>query len=193
MTSDTLKEAASCPTWTRRTTTWTSSLGSTSSTSCLKAVRTIGGARALPFASEGAVAGSALIPRSLYYGCWGLSGVAIVADITTRVVDAPDEKRLNTGLYHTAFHVPASLVVPAVIIHQVVHMVEKAVRNTSLPTRVKPVVPVVAALLSIIPVVPAVDAAAEMLMEPTLGAYLGVEFHHKHGHGDQSDNVKKEL
>jgi hypothetical protein len=117
--------------------------------------------------------------------------VAIAADITTHVVDAPDEKKLNTGLYHVAFHVPASLVVPAVIIHQVVHLMERAVRNTSLPARVKPVVPVIAALLAIVPVVPAVDAAAEMLMEPTLGAYLGVEFHHHHGQGDQSE--KKEL
>merc|ERR1712202_73985 len=87
----------------------------------MPAVRTIGGARPLAFASEGAVAGKSLIPKSLYYGCWGLSGVAIAADITTRVVDAPDEKKLNTGLYHAAFHVPASLVVPAVIIHHVVH------------------------------------------------------------------------
>ena len=157
----------------------------------MPAVRTIGGARPLAFASEGAVAGKSLIPKSLYYGCWGLSGVAIAADITTRVVDAPDEKKLNTGLYHAAFHVPASLVVPAVIIHQVVHMMERAVKTTSLPSRVKPVVPVVAALLAIIPVVPAVDAAAEMLMEPTLGAYLGLDFHHHHG--DLSDNEKKEL
>merc|ERR1712096_485137 len=86
---------------------------------------------------------------------------------------------------------PASLVVPAVIIHHVVHMTERAVKTTSLPSRVKPVVPVVAALLAIIPVVPAVDAAAEMLMEPTLGAYLGLDFHHHHG--DLSDNEKKEL
>lgn len=161
--------------------------------STMPAVRTIGGARPLAFASEGAVAGKSLLPRSLYYGCWGLSGVAIVADITTQVVDAPDDKKFNTGLYHTSFHVPASLVVPAVIIHQVVHLVEKAVKNTSLPARVKPVVPVVAALLAIIPVVPAVDTAAEMLMEPTLGAYLGLEFNHQHGHAAQADIEKKEL
>ena len=50
-------------------------------------------------------------------------------------------------------------------------------RFNSRPARIKPVLPVAAALLSIVPVVPAVDAAAEMLMEPTLGAYLGLEFH----------------
>lgn len=160
--------------------------------STMPAVRTIGGARPLAFLSEGAVAGKSLIPPSIYYGCWGISGVAIAADIAVRVVDAPEDKKLNTGLYWGAFHVPASLVLPAVIIHQVVHLAERAVKSTSLPPRVKPMVPVVAALLSIVPVVPAVDTAAEMLMEPTLGAYLGVEFHHHHGHSDQSDH-KKEL
>jgi hypothetical protein len=30
-----------------------------------------------------------------------------------------------------------------------------------------------------------------VLMEPTLGAYLGVEFHHHHEHRDQSE--RKEL
>ena len=84
-------------------------------------LRVVGQQRTLALASEGAVAGEALIPRSLYYGLWGLSGLAIVGDITTKTYDAPEEKRVNTALYHTAFHIPASLVVPAVIIHQVVH------------------------------------------------------------------------
>jgi hypothetical protein len=57
--------------------------------------------------------------RFLYYGAWTVSGVAIVADITTKVVDAPKEKKVNTAVYHTAFHIPASLVIPAVIIHKV--------------------------------------------------------------------------
>jgi hypothetical protein len=57
--------------------------------------------------------------RFVYFGAWAVSGVAIVADITTKVVDAPEEKKVNTAVYHTAFHIPASLVVPAVIIHKV--------------------------------------------------------------------------
>ena len=109
------------------------------------------------------------------------------------MVDAPDEKKLNTGIYYTAFHIPASLVVPAVIIHQVVHLTEKVVKKTSLPPRVKPLVPVAAALLSIVPVVPAVDTAAEMLMEPTLGAYLGLEFSHHHQESTHAKEDKKEL
>ena len=161
--------------------------------STMPAVRTIGGFRPLAFLSEGAVAGKSILPTSLYYGAWGISGVAVAADITTQVVDAPEEKRLNTGLYYTAFHIPASLVVPAVIIHQVVHLVEKVVKSSSLPPRVKPLVPVAAALLSIVPVVPAVDTAAEMLMEPTLGAYLGLEFSHHHGESNHSKENKKEL
>jgi len=51
------------------------------------------------------------------------------------------------------------------------------------------VLPVAAALLSIAPVVPAVDAAAEMVLEPTLGAFLGLQFHHQH----QPEGGKKEL
>jgi hypothetical protein len=39
-------------------------------------------------------------------GAWGISGVAIIADITTKVVDAPPEKQMNTGIYHTLFHIP---------------------------------------------------------------------------------------
>merc|ERR1719234_900456 len=159
--------------------------------STMPAVRTIGGFRPLAFMSEGAVAGKSILPASLYIGAWGISGVAIAADITTQVVDAPDEKKVNTGIYYTAFHIPASLVVPAVIIHQVVHLAEKVVKKSSiLPARVKPLVPVAAALLSIVPVVPAIDAAAEMLMEPTLGAYLGLEFSHHH---KESTHSKKEL
>ena len=161
--------------------------------STMPAVRTVGGFRPLAFLSEGAVAGKSVLPATLYYGAWGVSGVAIAADITTQVVDAPEDKKLNTGLYYTAFHIPASLVVPAVIIHQVVHLVEKVVKSTSLPPRVKPLVPVAAALLSIVPVVPAVDTAAEMLMEPTLGAYLGLEFSHHHGESNHSKENKKEL
>jgi len=161
--------------------------------STMPAVRTIGGFRPLAFLSEGAVAGKSILPASLYYGAWGISGVAIAADITTQVVDAPEEKKVNTGLYYTAFHIPASLVVPAVIIHQVVHLAEKVVKNTSLPPRVKPLVPVAAALLSIVPVVPAVDTAAEMLMEPTLGAYLGLEFSHHHKESTHAKEDKKEL
>ena len=161
--------------------------------STMPAVRTVGGFRPLAFLSEGAVAGKSVLPTTLCYGAWGVSGVAIAADITTQVVDAPEDKKLNTGLYYTAFHIPASLVVPAVIIHQVVHLVEKVVKSTSLPPRVKPLVPVAAALLSIVPVVPAVDTAAEMLMEPTLGAYLGLEFSHHHGESNHSKENKKEL
>ena len=161
--------------------------------STMPAVRTVGGFRPLAFLSEGAVAGKSVLPTTLYYGAWGVSGVAIAADITTQVVDAPEDKKLKTGLYYTAFHIPASLVVPAVIIHQVVHLVEKVVKSSSLPPRVKPLVPVAAALLSIVPVVPAVDTAAEMLMEPTLGAYLGLEFSHHHGESNHSKENKKEL
>ena len=156
--------------------------------STMPAVRTVGGFRPLAFLSEGAVAGKSVLPTTLYYGAWGVSGVAIAADITTQVVDAPEDKKLNTGLYYTAFHIPASLVVPAVIIHQVVHLAEKAVKSTSLPPRVKPLVPVAAALLSIVPVVPAVDTAAEMVMEPTLGAYLGLEFSHHHSKEDKKES-----
>jgi hypothetical protein len=40
---------------------------------------------------------------------------------------------------------------------------------------------VVAALLAVIPVVPVVDHVAEMVMEPTLGKFLGIEFEHHGG------------
>ena len=149
-----------------------------------KAVRSVGSNRPLAFASEGAVAGNALMPRWLYYGAWGLSGIAIGADITTKTWDAPPAKQSETAVYWTAFHLPASLVLPAYIIHQIVHFTEHSIEHHSyakrIPTRVKPYVPVGAALLSIIPVVPAVDHFAELVLEPTLGAYLGLEFEHHH-------------
>ena len=95
-------------------------------------------------------------------------------------IDAPEEKRVNTCLYHTAFHIPASLVVPAVIIHQIVHGMQHSMKNhnyaKSFPPRVKALIPVCAALASIFPVVPCVDHVAEMIMEPTLGKYLDLEF-----------------
>jgi len=106
------------------------------------AIRAVGEARPLAFASEGAVAGDAIIPR------W--------------------------------------------VIHRVVHVAEGIVRKPGgvaggLPPRAKALAPVAAAMLSIIPVVPAVDYAAEAIMEPTLGRYLGLEFHHHHhSRGDDS-------
>ncbi len=152
-------------------------------------VRAVGQNRPLAFASEGAVAGDSLLPRFAYYGAWTLSGVAIVADIYNKQDDAPPHLRSNTALYWTAFHVPASLVVPALIIHQIVHQVEHLVQNPAgiaktWSPRMRSIAPVGAALLSIIPVVPVVDYAAESIMEPTLGKYLGLTFdHHHHGHG----------
>ena len=150
-------------------------------------VRAIGENRALAFASEGAVAGDAMIPRWVFYGAWGLSGLAITADIYNKYEDAPTPLKTNTAIYWTTFHIPASLIIPAAIIHQVVHYTEKMVQNPkgmkmvqNLPPRAKAVAPVVAAMLSIIPVVPAVDYAAEAILEPTLGDYLGVQFHHHH-------------
>jgi len=157
-------------------------------------VRAIGENRPLAFASEGAVAGESLLPKFLYYGAWGLSGTAIIADIYNKQDDAPEHLKMNTALYWTAFHIPASLVVPAVIIHRIVHTVEGVVENPkgmakSWPPRAKVMAPVAAALLSIIPVVPIVDHAAEAIMEPTLGSYLGLTFEHHHKH---DDNTQKE-
>lgn len=155
-----------------------------------KAVRTIGSSRPLAFASEGAVAGNAMMPRWMYYGAWGISGVAIAGDITTRTWDAPDDRKWQTTAYYTAFHLPASLIVPAYIIHQVVHYAEHSMENHSyakrMPARARAFFPIGAALLSIVPVVPAVDHAAESIMEPTLGKYLGLQFQHHH-HDDKHD------
>ena len=156
-------------------------------------VRAIGENRPLAFASEGAVAGESLLPRIAYYSAWGLSATAIAADIYNKQDDAPDNLKFNTVLYWTAFHIPASLVVPAMIIHQIVHGVEHVIQNPkgiakSLPPRAKTLAPVFAALISIVPVVPIVDHTAEAIMEPTLGKYLGLTFehdhHHDHSHGD---------
>ena len=149
-------------------------------------IRDVGQTRPLAFASEGAVAGERILPRVMYYGAWTLSGIAIASDIYTKQDEAvASGKAWETTLYWTAFHIPASLVIPAYIIHQIVHSVQHAVDNPNgfaktWSPRVKSVTPVVAALLSIIPVVPIVDTAAEHLMEPTLGAYLGLEFDHHH-------------
>ena len=149
-------------------------------------IRDVGQTRPLAFASEGAVAGEPILPRVMYYGAWTLSGIAIASDIYTKQDEAvASGKAWETTLYWTAFHIPASLVIPAYIIHQIVHSVQHAVDNPNgfaktWSPRVKSVTPVAAALLSIIPVVPIVDIAAEHLMEPTLGAYLGLEFDHHH-------------
>ena len=161
-------------------------------TAVTQVVRAVGEARPLAFANEAGVAGKTLIPRWVYLASWGISGVAIVADVATKTMDAKEgcvnlqgydvDRRAATAAYWSLFHVPASLVVPAVIIHKVVHMTENAVKDAKrLPGRAKAVLPVVAALLAIIPVVPIVDHSFEAVMEPTLGKYLGVEFHH-HGH-----------
>merc|ERR1712039_258058 len=115
-----------------------------------------------------------------------------MGDITTKYWDARDELKVNTVMYYTAFHIPASLVIPAYIIHQVVHGVEHSMQHhnyaKNLPARVKTLAPVAAALVAIVPVVPTVDHTAEMIMEPTLGKYLGLEFSHHHSHGSHDTN-----
>lgn len=118
---------------------------------------------------------------------WGLSGLSICADVYNKYDDAPPGMKNKTALYWTAFHVPASLVVPALIVHRVVHHAEGIVRDPKgiargLPHRARALAPVAAAMISIVPVVPTVDYAAESIMEPTLGRYLGLEFHHDHHH-----------
>jgi hypothetical protein len=163
------------------------------------ALRTVGQNRPLAFASEGAVAADTMLPRVIYYGAWTLSSVAIMADVYTKYDVAKShgdgKTALPTAFYWTCFHIPASLVVPAMIIHRVVHAVQHSVEHgkyaQSWSPRTKSLAPVVAALLAIVPVVPAVDHTAEAIMEPTLGRYLGLEFHHgHHGVGEKKD--KKE-
>ena len=77
-------------------------------------------------------------------------------------------------------HIPASLVVPAVIIHQVVHGMQYSMKNhdyaKTFQPRIKALVPVWAALASIFPVIPVVDHTFEFIMEPTLRKYLKLEF-----------------
>ena len=169
--------------------------------SAKQTVRAIGDNRPLAFASEGAVAGEALLPKAIYYSAWGLSGLAITADIYNKYDDAPTPLKFNTALYWTTFHIPASLVVPAVIIHQIVHTTETILENPksfinkqilpNMSQRTKALLPVGAAILSIIPVVPTVDYLAESIMEPTLGTYLGLSFEHEH-HDNGNDNNNKE-
>jgi hypothetical protein len=48
-------------------------------------------------------------------------------------------------------------------------------------------IPVVAALLAVIPVVPVVDHVSEMVMEPTLGKFLGIEFEHHGGNATKTE------
>jgi hypothetical protein len=156
------------------------------------AVRAVGDNRPLAFASEGAVAGESILPRVVYYGAWTLSGAAICADIYNKQDAAPADKKWHTALYWTTFHIPASLVIPALIIHQIVHQVSAIVENPtglakSWTPRSRALAPAAAALLSIVPVVPMVDYAAEQLLEPTWGAYLGVQFSHGHATVAQED------
>jgi len=152
------------------------------------AIREVGQNRPLAFASEGAVAGESMIPRLIYYGAWTLSGIAVGADIYTKQDDAKKlNKQYETALYWTVFHIPATLVVPAYLVHQVIHQVEHVLDDPKSITRnwtprTRSLVPVAAALLSIVPIVPLVDHTAEFVLEPTLGAYLGLEFDHHHGH-----------
>ncbi|KAL3822453.1 hypothetical protein ACHAXA_006881 [Cyclostephanos tholiformis] len=111
-----------------------STISSSSSTSIKSAIRAVGQARPLAFASEGAVAGETLLPRWLYGSMWGLSISAICADVYVKYDDAPRDIKRNTVLYWMAFHVPASLIVPAMIVHRVAHLTEDIVRDRRIGT-----------------------------------------------------------
>ena len=77
------------------------------------------------------------------------------------------------------------------------HYAERAVSSPSkavkyIPKTARPYVPVVCALAAVVPVVPIVDHVMEMVFEPTLGEFLGVEFEHHHGdHADDEDASNK--
>merc|ERR1719331_2531371 len=94
-------------------------------------VAAIGQSRPLAFTSEIGVAAKSQIPWGMYYGAWGLSGLALSADIANRCMNAPEDKKYQTVGYWTLFHIPASLVIPAFIIHKVVHYAERAVASPS--------------------------------------------------------------
>eukprot|EP01063_Lacrimia_lanifica_P017906 TRINITY_DN2488_c0_g1_i1.p2 TRINITY_DN2488_c0_g1~~TRINITY_DN2488_c0_g1_i1.p2 ORF type:complete len:216 (+),score=45.96 TRINITY_DN2488_c0_g1_i1:61-708(+) len=144
-------------------------------------------ARPLAFASEVGVASQSLIPRWVYLGTWGLSGLVVLADGGVKTANSPEEKRWHMALYQTVFHTIASLVVPAVIIHKIVHAAQHAAEHNATLKRLPPtylrLFPAFCAILSIGPVVPTVDYLAEEALEPTLGKALGLEFH---GHGAAS-------
>ncbi len=149
--------------------------------------RVLQSARPLAFASEVGVAAQSLLPRPVYIGSWVLSGVAVAADAGLNIADAPVDKRMHMAALQAAFHIPASLVVPALIIHKIVHVaadiVQKNARLSALPPRAKQLIPVSAAILAIIPVVPAVDHSTEFILERTLAPYLGLSLHkHEHEH-----------
>ena len=149
--------------------------------------RVLQSARPLAFASEVGVAAQSLLPRPVYIGSWVLSGIAVAADAGLNIADSPPDKRMHMAALQAAFHIPASLVVPALIIHKIVHatadFVQKNARLSALPPRAKQFIPIGAAILSIIPVVPAVDHTTEYILEHTLVPYLGVQLpHHDANH-----------
>ena len=60
-------------------------------------------ARALAFSSEVGVAGKSQLNVNVYRATWGLSIAALVADITTKCFDAPEEKIPHTVCWTTPF------------------------------------------------------------------------------------------
>ena len=53
-------------------------------------------ARPLAFTSEIGVAAKSQLPLGMYYGAWGLSGLALSADIANRCMNAPEDKKYQT-------------------------------------------------------------------------------------------------
>lgn len=148
--------------------------------------RGIAASRPLAFASEIGVASRPIIPKSVYYGAWALSGLAVACDAGHKIGDTPPEHKFAMGVYQAAFHIPASLVIPAVIIHKVVGKVQADVkaqpwRYDRLPRRFWPGIPVVVALACIPVVVPVVDHATEMFLDATLTPFLNIPSLMPHG------------
>ena len=123
------------------------------------------------------------MPMPAYFFLWGVSLSAIVSDIYMKQHDSAKEDSFSTILYYTSFHIPASLIIPAVIIHKIGQLLETSMPNCiakKLSSKVKIMLPICVTLLSIYPVVFMVDTTAEKILEPTLGKYLNLEFP-KHG------------
>ncbi len=155
------------------------------------AASVIGGARPLAFASEVAVASEPIIKPWQYKSLWGLSIVAVAADAGVKIDAAPEGKGWHMAAYQAAFHIPASLVIPAVIIHKIVHMVPSLGIVQSLPPKFKTMAPVLAAIASIPIVVPAVDHSCEWALDSCeLHRHLGLPHPHHDGaaSGDKTVN-----
>lgn len=153
-------------------------------------LRRIVSIRSLAYTSEGAEAMRPIVHKAIVRLGYGLSFGYVGADIGLKLYDIKDQPSQiikYKALDLSAWHLSASLVVPAVTIHTFVSGITKLQKKfiytaTKLPTRFGKVFPTICGLISIPFIIKPIDYGTDFVMDKYVRPYYPVQIPHETHH-----------